>query len=261
MIQNEFIQEEKEKTIDETKIPPVILRHKVPTIPFWATDPNVLFQPATIFEFFPIESMSYNQKLNAVTRAVIIMTLFGFFFTRSFHLVIVSAVTIGAIFAMHHYHEKEQSKKTLAKEGFSNSPAVDYLVTNKYSVNTDGIFSPPTSKNPFSNVLMTDYESNPNKNPAEPSADPNTQKQVLTSVKQMIDEANPNHPGLSDRLFQDLGDELVFEQSMRQFHSNPATTIPNDQGAFADFCYGSMISCKEGNLFACARNTSHYTNH
>jgi hypothetical protein len=38
-------------------------------------------------------------------------------------------------------------------------------------------------------------------------------------------------------------------------------TIPNDQGAFAEFCYGSMISCKEGNNFACARNMSHYTNY
>ena len=37
--------------------------------------------------------------------------------------------------------------------------------------------------------------------------------------------------------------------------------LANDQGAFAEFCYGSMISCKDGNLFACARNTSHYTNY
>jgi hypothetical protein len=76
----------------------------------------------------------------------------------------------------------------------------------------------------------------------------------------MVIEANPGQPTIADKLFQDLGNEFVFEQSMRPFHSNPATTIPNDQGAFADFCYGSMVSCKEGNLFACARNLSRHTN-
>ena len=53
---------------------------------------------------------------------------------------------------------------------------------------------------------------------------------------------------------------MHFEQSLRQFTSNPGSTIPNDQGAFADFCYGSMVSCKEGNQFACARNLSRHIN-
>jgi hypothetical protein len=52
----------------------------------------------------------------------------------------------------------------------------------------------------------------------------------------------------------------MFEQSLMPFNSNPNTTIPNDQQAFAEFCYGSMISCKEGNQFACARNLSRHTN-
>ena len=57
-----------------------------------------------------------------------------------------------------------------------------------------------------------------------------------------------------DKLFKDLGEQYTFEQSLRQFHSNPNTRIPNDQKSFAEFCYGNMVSCKEGNLFACARN-------
>ena len=49
---------------------------------------------------------------------------------------------------------------------------------------------------------------------------------------------------------------MEFEQSLRPFYSNPSTTIPNDQGSFADFCYGSMVSCKEGNPYACYRNST-----
>jgi hypothetical protein len=37
---------------------------------------------------------------------------------------------------------------------------------------------------------------------------------------------------------------------------NANSTIPNDQGVFAEFCYGSMNSCKSGNIFACAKQTS-----
>ena len=76
----------------------------------------------------------------------------------------------------------------------------------------------------------------------------------------MIDDAHPGQSKITDKLYQSLGDNLAFEQSMRPFYSTPSTTIPNDQGAFADFCYGSMVSCKEGNPFACARNLARHTN-
>ena len=70
----------------------------------------------------------------------------------------------------------------------------------------------------------------------------------------MVDELHPEEPQISKKLYQSLDDNLTLEQSLRPFYSNPSTTIPNDQGSFADFCYGSMVSCKEGNPFACARN-------
>jgi len=58
---------------------------------------------------------------------------------------------------------------------------------------------------------------------------------------------------LDSRLFRDLGDNFDFDQSMRSFYATANTSIPNDQTAFADFLYGDMISCKEGNAFACSR--------
>jgi hypothetical protein len=237
----------------------------VTKIPFWSNNPNVLFQPTYLFEFFPLESMTYEQKLNAVTRTVLFLTILGFLFTRNFQLLCVSAITIGAIFIMYYYHQKEvkkkESKKMMEnlKEGFDN-PALDYLKENNVSTDSN-VFMPPTSRNPFSNVLITDYEFNPNKKPAEPAFAKTTSDDILANAKKFVNEANPDQPDISDKLFKDLGDELDFEQSLRQFNSNPATTIPNDQRAFAEFCYGSMISCKEGNLFACARQQSRYNNY
>jgi hypothetical protein len=106
---------------------------------------------------------------------------------------------------------------------------------------------------------MTDYDYNPNKKPAPPSFNKNVNDNILKSAKQLVQEANPDQPDIADKLFNSMGDNLVFEQSMRQFNSNPNTTIPNDANAFAQFCYGSAISSKEGNPFSLARNMSHYT--
>ena len=40
-------------------------------IPFWSENPNILFQQKYIFEFYPVNSMSYEQKLNSITLSLI----------------------------------------------------------------------------------------------------------------------------------------------------------------------------------------------
>ena len=57
------------------------------------------------------------------------------------------------------------------------------------------------------------------------------------------------------KLFNDLGDKFQFEQSMRQFYSTANTRVPNNQKDFAQFCYGNMASCKEGDEFMCEKNS------
>ena len=236
-----------------------------PKIPFWINNPNILFQHHYIFEFFPIESMTYEQKLNTITRTIILLTIVGFLLTRSFRLLIISLITIGAIYLIYYYHELEKykvlSKKNMnsIKEGF-DGPAKDFYQQNNIPIPND-LFQNPDSHNPFSNILMTDYDYNPNKKPAPPAFNKNINDQILTQAKQSVMDANPDQPDIADKLFKDLGEQFVFEQSLRPFYSNAGTTIPNDQGAFADFCYGSMISCKEGNAFACVRNMAPYNNY
>jgi len=237
----------------------------IPFIPFWSENPNILTDFRYILEFFPTEVMTYEQKLNAVTRTILILTLLGFIYSKSVRLLFISVITIFALFLMHHYHKKEKAKhdnkkaKEEVTEGFEN-PAIDVL-NNKNIAMNPAMFVPPSSQNPLSNVLMSEYEYNPNRKPAPPAFNSAINDDILAQTKNMINEVHPDQPDITDRLFKDLGEEMQFEQSMRQFHSNPSTTIPNDQGAFAEFCYGSMISCKEGNLFACARNKSNYTNY
>jgi hypothetical protein len=234
-------------------------------ISFWGEDPNVLFSPKFLTEFFPTENMTYEQKLNSVTRTVIILSLINVFIFKSIRHLIIGVITISSIYILHYYHEKEKkkvvSKKVVhdIKEGFGN-PAMDYLTQSGEEIPTN-VFSEPEPNNPFGNVLMSDYDYNPNKKPAPAAFNKNVGNAILKNAKELVIEANPDQPDIADKLFKDLGDQYTFEQSLRPFNSNPSTTIPNDQQAFSEFCYGSMTSCKEGNNFACARNMSRYTNY
>jgi hypothetical protein len=232
----------------------------VEEIPFWAENPNVIFQQQYFFEFFPSENMTYSQKLNAVSRMIIYLTFFMFIFTKSIRLLIISLITLSSIYFLYN-HQKQEKRKLENKnlENFTSSVAKDLLEQNNIELQGN-VFATPTSINPFSNVLISDYDYNVNKKPAAPSFNTNVNNDILIQAKQLVSEANPDQPDISDKLFKDLGEQFVFEQSLRPFHSNPSTTIPNDQQGFAEFCYGSMVSCKEGNMFACARNLARHTN-
>jgi hypothetical protein len=244
-------------------------------IPFWSEDPNMLLKPEYLFEFFPTENMSYEQKLNAITRLIIVLTLVGFAVSQNVRLLIVSVITITAIYLYYVYQKKEIQKKAGKKVKFENfdtapsspsspsslsGPVASALNKNGINIDPAQVFEPPSAQNPFSNVMMTDYDYNPNKKPAAPSFNENINHDIMGQAKQLVRNANPDQPDIADKLFKDLGDQLYFEQSLRPFNSNPSTTIPNDQGAFADFCFGGFISAKEGNSFALARNLSRYQN-
>ena len=235
-------------------------------MPFWSNDPNIILNQKYIFEFFPTENMSYEQKLNSITRLIVILTIIGFLFTQSVRLLVISFITIFSIFLLYKYNNDKMSKReNMKKENFAlaeykrETLAEDVLkINNQQKPSTTEVFDSPSENNPFSNVLMTDYDFNPDKKPAAPSYTDVVNEDIKYKTKEMITNINHTQPDINSKLFADLGDELYFEQSMRQFYSNPSTTIPNDQTSFADFCYGGMISCKEGNMLACARNLVRY---
>ena len=229
-------------------------------IPFWGYNPNVILQTDYIFEFFPVETMTYEQKLNAISRGVVILGIVGFLLTRNIRVLIVSVLTLVSIFLFNLHTEREnEKKKKVIEEKFEN-PA-DTVLKSASVLRDVNVFEPPDSSNPFGNALVTDYEYNPNKKPAPPAFNSGISDQILDKAKTLVKELNPDQPDISDKLFKDLGEQYVFEQSLRQFTSNPSTTVVNDQTGFADFCYGSMTSCKDGNLFSCARNLPRHTNY
>ena len=240
-------------------------------IPFWSENPNILLNNEFLFEFFPVENMSFEQKLNAISRTIVLLSLVTFFYTKSVRILLIGMVSLFFIFMLHKSKAADakeiQQKKngegftdslsTPSGSGSGSTPAKQlYKTTDMMNV-----FKKPDSTNPFGNVLVTDYINDPQRKPAPPAFNENVNLEIIEQAKEFVRKSNPDQPDITEKLFKDLGDEYVFEQSLRPFTSNPSTTIPNDQQSFSEFCYGSMVSCKEGNAFACAKKVARYNNY
>jgi hypothetical protein len=232
-----------------------------PEILFWTEDPNVLLNTHYWHEFFPTESMTFNQKLNALTRIVLVLTIISYLFTQKPRILVVSGISLLCIFLLHY-----ATNQKLLGEGFIQNK--DGYVRNYnrkgpfVAIDTnENQYQPSTPVNPLSNVLMSDYDYNPHKKPAPPAFTKKDRETILDETKTQIQMLNPDQPNIDKKLFQDVTENLELEQSMRQFYSTANTTIPNDQKGFAEFCYGDMISAKEGNNFAAVRNNPRYNLH
>lgn len=228
-------------------------------IKFWGETPMILFDSKYIGEIFPNIKQTSSQKYNSLTRLIIIITLITFIFTLSFTVLFVNIITIFGIYW--YYYQYVINENQTINEGFTSPTQLvsDMMTENGVSeLPPKGIFDEGTTINPFSNVLLTDYNFNSNKKPAEPAFNENIIDTINKNTKQMVQELNPTISNLKSKLYSGLGDKLSFEQSQQRFISNPSTTIPNNDKAFKDFWYGGMTSCKEGNPFACAKNLSRY---
>ena len=77
----------------------------------------------------------------------------------------------------------------------------------------------------------------------------------------MVQYLNPGIKNTNQQLYGDLGEKFELDQSMSRFYSTPNTKIPNDQGAYAQFLYGNMPSCRDGDAFACVQDNLRYNNY
>jgi len=208
---------------------------------FWLYNPMVLFKKEYIADLYPNKSQSFVEKINAISRLIILLTILGFVVSRAIKIVVSGAIALGVLALFFISNERTKRNEKLKKEAFTSSDPVVYQETKQQ-------FTVPTAENPMMNVLLTDYVDSPTRKPAAPSFNPAVEQEIIEVAK---DKA------VTPRIFKDLGDNLAYETSLRNFHTNPSTTIPNDQKAFSEFCYGNMPSCKEGHALQCVKNNTH----
>ena len=205
---------------------------------FWLENPNILLNKNYITEIWPRDNFDLARKLNAITRIIVLMGILGYYLTKSPFIpvsAIVSLIVLVIIF---------KSKNKIINEGFTHgmddnsSPNLKEILKKEFTM--------PTQKNPVMNVLMNEYKDNPTRKPAAPVYNEDVHQEMNQKAKSKTDK----------RLFKNLGDNISFENSMRNFYAMPNTEIPNNQKDFALFCYGNMPSCKDGDDLQCSKNNA-----
>ena len=162
------------------------------TTPFWSNDLTILFNKESILQVWPNQQMTFEAKLNAISRIVILMTVLGFIFTRNWNLVIIGIITLAIIFTLYKLRKQSLVSSLIKKEGFAVNPSMQPSALSPAPMLTDPVtlksvlrseFHPTTKKNPFGNVLLTEINDDPNRLAAAPSFNPDVYDEIDKAVK------------------------------------------------------------------------------
>jgi hypothetical protein len=225
------------------------------TTQFWTNEPTILFNKEYMLDLWPNSNMNYEQKLNAITRLIILVSILGYILTMSTRIIFVGIITLVIIFVLFKMKKQKLTKKML-DEGFTvQGNEVTGLFNKNLTTTTNPItlesvlkteFKEGTKRNPFSNVLLTEIMDEPDRKAAPPAFNPDVDEQITKDVKRSVQFMNPEIKNTSKQLFGDLYEEFNLDQSNRVFFSTANTKVANDQGAFAQFLYNDLkYSAKE----------------
>lgn len=228
------------------------------TTPFWFNDPTIIFNKDSMFQLWPTSSLSFEAKLNAISRTVIVLSVLGFLFTRKTNFLIIGTITLAIIVSLYKFRKNNIVKNLVKeKEGFQvqgpedSSPlgsiSSSKMTTNPVTLETvlRSNFHPTTKKNPFGNVLLTDIMDQPNRKAAAPSFNPDVYDDITSAAKKQTQMLNPGIINTNKQLYGDLYDNYQNDKSMMRFYSTANTKIANDQGAFAKWLYSDYPSGKD----------------
>jgi len=202
---------------------------------FWFDNYKVLYENDNYILFFPRKNTSRVEQLNSIARfsiyLFVLLLLFGDPLNTTW-LYIPIFMLLGTIIL---YKFKDSvavsNNKDDSKDYLEIDPTLRTIERNKNIIeeNYDGKCHPPTEDNPLMNPTIYDDDL-AEYNPACSNEDPYIKEKVR-------DEFNKN-------LFRDVNDMYEKTNSQRTYYSAPSTTIPNDQKAFAEWCYAVPQTCK-----------------
>tara|TARA_B100000674_G_scaffold478625_1_gene475947 strand:+ start:607 stop:1308 length:702 start_codon:yes stop_codon:yes gene_type:complete len=192
---------------------------------FWYEDISILFLSNRLIEFFPTSDMSLNEKLNAITRFSIYLTILLILSRGNYLTIYIVIFTMIITYGLYYVNKKKYY------EFYQNENELE---------NEEKECLQPTPDNPFMNVLVSDYKYNPRRRQA-----------CRTNRKKTQEKINNN---FNTNLYRDVGDVFNRNNSQREFYTMPSTTIPNDQDSFSKWLYKTDETCKEGNGEKCYSN-------
>lgn len=214
------------------------------TDPFWMETPDILWRNARLIDIVPTPGMSFYEQLNAITRlGIYVGMVFTVWYQSSLYLYIIVGTLLftWSLYVGHGRTSSSEGQVDPKKPQKELEYLTDYVVQGNTSYPVE--YVEPTINNPFMNVLPFDQVIRPN-------------REAVSKLNVSLTPAlhNSMNQAFGYNLYKDVEDVFDRRNSQRQFYTMPVTTIPNEQGKFADWLYKTNPTCKEQNGFQCMRN-------
>jgi hypothetical protein len=222
----------------------------------WFNNINTLFTKDNFFEIIPVVNMNYNEKVNAITRFCMYLSLLLIVFTGNLNYLYLPLCVIILFYVVHifrpeqvkdeftnknnHSHSHNHEHNHLENETNDNNRSNENVSTvsnentSQEEINREEKIDncrQPTPNNPLMNLQISDITSDNNVRACNSS-----NKSIMEDIDKSFD----------DRLY--LGSEVVYNTriNQRNFYTMPNTKSYNDQGAFAKWLYNTPVSCSMG---------------
>ena len=194
----------------------------------WYEDLKHFITEHNFFKILPQHYMNLEGKINAVVRFCLYLSILLTLIMVDYRYLFIGIVACVVSIVVYEYERRKKEQQ----DAFMDAKGVQVV--------DDKLCAKPSVNNPFMNVLINDIQDNPHRPPACNVA--NDGNKALVASK------------FHARMFRDVNDIYDNMASQRQYYTTASTTIPNDQGAFAEWLYGRPASCKQGNGEQCMNN-------
>jgi hypothetical protein len=208
---------------------------------FWFDNYKVLYENGNYISFFPRANTTRTEQFNSIARfaiyLLILIILFGdpknttwlyLPFFLLFLTIFLHKFENTNIMPTNNQDNGDYVEIDPSKRELINQPKVNKY--NPTSSLSNKVCRRPTENNPLMNILLSDFKDDPSVGPACDNDDTDIQNEVKDTFNKS--------------LYRDVNDLYERENSQRTYYSAPSTTIPNDQKAFAEWCYGVPETCK-----------------
>ena len=195
---------------------------------FWLNDLTILFSKNKLIEVIPYSNLNFNDKLNTVFRLSIYFSFIMLVIKKDYRYLSI-AVIIGILTVIIY---KNSHKLNIE----SNNPIDIINKDSNINEEADGCRL-PTAKNPFMNPTFSDYENG--------KLLKSCNSYDNTVIRDMENEY------FNNGLYRDQTDIFNKNNSQREFYTMPVNSIMNDSVKFAEWCYKTPPTCREGNSTQC----------
>lgn len=206
---------------------------------FWLNDLTTLFDRNNLFQIIPYSNLNLNQKLNSIFRLSIYFSIIMFIFKRDYrYLMIILIVGVLTMIVYKNMHKSNVEANLSQDLGFNNDSINDSNIND----DSKGCIL-PTKNNPFMNPIFSNIEKG------------DLRKACNSYDNPLIRDMENDYFNIG--LYRDITDVFNNNNSQREYYTMPVNSIVNDAVKFAEWCYKTPPTCKEGNGLQCFTESSH----